>query len=157
MLKQRLQNGQIGTELPDPNIQSEPQVQSPTKEISTENTVELGSDGRYCGFFKRSGILGNKPAVIYDGVTILRAEHVIVRIYFLEGDSCFENIVAARGQDNPSKTLNFHENSNLIQLAFVNNDDSIVIIAFAGRGCYYPHLIRLRDSVPRKQGPISGV
>ncbi|XP_009946122.1 PREDICTED: golgin subfamily A member 4-like, partial [Leptosomus discolor] len=45
LLKQRLQNCQIGTELPNPNIQSEPQVQSPTKEISTENTVEPGSNG----------------------------------------------------------------------------------------------------------------
>ncbi|XP_009862865.1 PREDICTED: golgin subfamily A member 4-like, partial [Apaloderma vittatum] len=45
LLKQRLQNGQIGTDLPDPNIQSEPQVQSLTKEISTENTVEPGSNG----------------------------------------------------------------------------------------------------------------
>lgn len=54
LLKQRLQNGQIDTELPDPNIQSEPQVQSPTKEIGTENTVEPGSNGRYCSFFKRS-------------------------------------------------------------------------------------------------------
>ncbi|XP_008942969.1 PREDICTED: golgin subfamily A member 4-like, partial [Merops nubicus] len=45
LLKQRLQNGQTGTELPDPNTQSDPQVQSPTKEISTENTVEPGSNG----------------------------------------------------------------------------------------------------------------
>lgn len=80
MLKQRLQNGQIGTELPDRTVQSEPQVQSPTKEVSAENIVEPGSNGAYCGFFKRPYILGNKPAVIYDGVTILRADHVIVNI-----------------------------------------------------------------------------
>uniref|UniRef100_A0A8D0EQV8 Uncharacterized protein n=1 Tax=Strix occidentalis caurina TaxID=311401 RepID=A0A8D0EQV8_STROC len=42
LLKRRLQNGQIGTELPDSNIQSEPQVQSPIEEITTENTVEPG-------------------------------------------------------------------------------------------------------------------
>lgn len=54
MLKQRLQNGQIGIELPDPNNQSEPQVQSQTKEINAENIVEPGSNGRYWGFFKRS-------------------------------------------------------------------------------------------------------
>ncbi|XP_074699786.1 golgin subfamily A member 4 isoform X4 [Strix aluco] len=44
LLKRRLQNGQIGTELPDSNIQSEPQVQSPIEEITTENTVEPGSN-----------------------------------------------------------------------------------------------------------------
>lgn len=112
LLKQRLQNGQIDTELPDPNIQSEPQVQSPTKEIGTENTVEPGSNGRYCSFFKRSWILGNKPAVIYDGVMILKAEHVIVSIYFLEGDNFLEKSVAARGQYNSSKIVNFHKDSN---------------------------------------------
>uniref|UniRef100_A0A8C6YIU9 Uncharacterized protein n=1 Tax=Nothoprocta perdicaria TaxID=30464 RepID=A0A8C6YIU9_NOTPE len=41
LLKQRLHNGQIGIELPDPNIQSESQVQSPTKEISgNEDSVK---------------------------------------------------------------------------------------------------------------------
>ncbi|XP_068057383.1 golgin subfamily A member 4 isoform X4 [Anomalospiza imberbis] len=44
LLKQRLQNGQIGTELPDQNVQSEPQVQSPMKEVSAENIVETGSN-----------------------------------------------------------------------------------------------------------------
>ena len=44
MLKQRLQNGQIGIEFPDPNNQSEPQVQSQTKEINAENIVEPGSN-----------------------------------------------------------------------------------------------------------------
>lgn len=44
LLKQRLQNGQIGIELPDPNNQSEPQVQSQTKEINAENIVEPGSN-----------------------------------------------------------------------------------------------------------------
>lgn len=97
--------------MPDPNIQSEPQVQSPTKEIGTENTVEPGSSGRYCGFFKRSWILGNKPAVIYDGVTILKAEHVIGSIYFLEWDNCLENSME-RGQDNSSKIVNFHKDPN---------------------------------------------
>ncbi|RMC05571.1 hypothetical protein DUI87_18768 [Hirundo rustica rustica] len=43
LLKQRLQNGQIGTELPDQNVQSEPQVQSPMEEVSEDNIVELGS------------------------------------------------------------------------------------------------------------------
>lgn len=41
----------MGTELPDLNIQSDPQVQSPTKEISAENTAEPGSNGRYWGCF----------------------------------------------------------------------------------------------------------
>lgn len=103
LLKQRLQNGQIGTELPDQNMQSEPQVQSPVEEVSAENIVEPGSNGTYCGFFKRPYILGNKPAVIYDEVTIFRADHVIVRIYFLEEDNCFVNHLAVRGQDNPFK------------------------------------------------------
>ncbi|XP_053791723.1 golgin subfamily A member 4 isoform X3 [Vidua chalybeata] len=44
LLKQRLQNGQMGTELPDQNVQSEPQVQSPMKEVSAENIVETGSN-----------------------------------------------------------------------------------------------------------------
>ncbi|XP_010011265.1 PREDICTED: golgin subfamily A member 4-like, partial [Nestor notabilis] len=47
LLKQRLQNGQISTELPDPNIQSEPQGESPTSEINIDNFVEPGSNGRY--------------------------------------------------------------------------------------------------------------
>lgn len=98
MLKQRLQNGQMGTELPDQNVQSEPEVQSPMKEVSAESIVEPGSNGRYCGFFQRPYILGNKPVVIYDGVTVFRADHVVVRIYFLEEDNCFENHLAARGE-----------------------------------------------------------
>ncbi|XP_041327606.1 golgin subfamily A member 4 isoform X5 [Pyrgilauda ruficollis] len=44
LLKQRLQNGQIGTELPDQNVQTEPQVQSPAEEVSAENIVEPGSN-----------------------------------------------------------------------------------------------------------------
>lgn len=135
MLKQRLQNGQISTELPDPNTQSEAQVQNPTKEIGTENTVEAGSNGRWCGFLKLLWIWGNKCAVIYDGVKILRAEHVIVRICFIEGSSCFENSVTARGQGNLSKILNFPENSNLKHLALVRSEDRIVIPAFADRSC----------------------
>lgn len=90
LLKQRLKNGQVGTELPDQNVQSEPEVQSPTKEVSAENIVELGGNGRYCGFFKRPYIMRNKPAVIYAGVTIFRADHVMVKICFLE-ENCFEN------------------------------------------------------------------
>ncbi|XP_010146185.1 PREDICTED: golgin subfamily A member 4-like, partial [Eurypyga helias] len=45
LLKERLQNGQIGTEfeLPVPNTLSEAQVQTPTKEIGTEHAVEPGS------------------------------------------------------------------------------------------------------------------
>ena len=39
--------------------------------------------------------------------------------------------MAARGQDNPSKMLSFHKNSNVIHLVFVNNDDSVLSIAFA--------------------------
>lgn len=116
LLKQRLQNGQIGTELPDQNVQSEPQVRSPMKEVSAENIVEPGSNGRHCGFFKRCYILGNKPVVIYDGVTIFRADHVIVRINFLEKDNCFGNHLATRRQDNPFKKLNFHKNIVIIAL-----------------------------------------
>lgn len=56
--------------------------------------------------------MGNKPAVIYDGVMILKAEHVIVSIYFLEGDNFLEKSVAARGQYNSSKIVNFHKDSN---------------------------------------------
>uniref|UniRef100_A0A8D0HJ16 Golgin A4 n=1 Tax=Sphenodon punctatus TaxID=8508 RepID=A0A8D0HJ16_SPHPU len=43
LLKQRLQNGQISIELPEPSIQTEPQVQSPAKEINAENTLEAAS------------------------------------------------------------------------------------------------------------------
>ncbi|NXD28907.1 GOGA4 protein, partial [Spelaeornis formosus] len=43
LLKQRLRNGQIGTELPDQNTLSEPQIQSPAKEVCAENIVEPGS------------------------------------------------------------------------------------------------------------------
>lgn len=46
MLKQRLQNGQISTELPETNTETEPQVQSPAKEISAENVLEPGGTGR---------------------------------------------------------------------------------------------------------------
>ncbi|NWR17749.1 GOGA4 protein, partial [Emberiza fucata] len=44
LLKQRLQNGQIGTELPDQDVQSEPQIRSPMKDVSAENIVEPGSN-----------------------------------------------------------------------------------------------------------------
>ncbi|XP_030407163.1 golgin subfamily A member 4 isoform X6 [Gopherus evgoodei] len=40
LLKQRLQNGQISTELPETNTETEPQ--SPAKEISAENVLEPG-------------------------------------------------------------------------------------------------------------------
>ncbi|XP_039378701.1 golgin subfamily A member 4 isoform X6 [Mauremys reevesii] len=40
LLKQRLQNGQISTELPETNSETEPQ--SPAKEISAENVLEPG-------------------------------------------------------------------------------------------------------------------
>lgn len=66
LLKQRLQNGQIGTELPDQNVQSEPQVQNPTEDVSAENIVEPGSTGRYFGIFKRPYIFGSKPADFYN-------------------------------------------------------------------------------------------
>ncbi|XP_043364735.1 LOW QUALITY PROTEIN: golgin subfamily A member 4 [Dermochelys coriacea] len=42
LLKRRLQNGQISTELPETNTETEPQVQSPAKEISAENVLEPG-------------------------------------------------------------------------------------------------------------------
>uniref|UniRef100_A0A6J0UFZ6 Golgin subfamily A member 4 isoform X2 n=1 Tax=Pogona vitticeps TaxID=103695 RepID=A0A6J0UFZ6_9SAUR len=45
LLKQRLQNGQISIELPDPNVQTQPQVQSPTKDINAENVLQPGSPG----------------------------------------------------------------------------------------------------------------
>ncbi|KAF7247706.1 Golgin subfamily A member 4 [Varanus komodoensis] len=45
LLKQRLQNGQISIELPDPNVQTQPQVQSPTKDINAENALQPGSPG----------------------------------------------------------------------------------------------------------------
>uniref|UniRef100_A0A8C3HIH7 Golgin A4 n=1 Tax=Chrysemys picta bellii TaxID=8478 RepID=A0A8C3HIH7_CHRPI len=41
LLKQRLQNGQISTELPETNTETEPQ--SPAKEINAENVLEPGS------------------------------------------------------------------------------------------------------------------
>ncbi|KAJ7322632.1 hypothetical protein JRQ81_018919, partial [Phrynocephalus forsythii] len=43
LLKQRLHNGQISIELPDPNVQTEPQVQSPTKDANAENVLQPGS------------------------------------------------------------------------------------------------------------------
>lgn len=46
LLKQRLQNGQISIELPDPNVQTQAQVQSPTKDINAENVLKPGSPGR---------------------------------------------------------------------------------------------------------------
>ncbi|XP_053116106.1 golgin subfamily A member 4 isoform X2 [Hemicordylus capensis] len=45
LLKERLQNGQISIELPEPNVQTELQVQSPTKDINTENALQSGSPG----------------------------------------------------------------------------------------------------------------
>uniref|UniRef100_A0ACB8FU60 Uncharacterized protein n=1 Tax=Sphaerodactylus townsendi TaxID=933632 RepID=A0ACB8FU60_9SAUR len=45
LLKQRLQNGQISIELPEPNVETQPQVQSPTKNVDTENTLQPGSLG----------------------------------------------------------------------------------------------------------------
>lgn len=38
------------------------------------------------------------------------------------------NNVAARGQDNHFKKLNFHKNSDLVCLSFVNIDNNIEII-----------------------------
>lgn len=52
LLKQRLQNGQISIELPEPNIQIQPEVQSPMKDIHTEKALQPGSLGRLetCAF-----------------------------------------------------------------------------------------------------------
>ncbi|XP_009699745.1 PREDICTED: golgin subfamily A member 4-like, partial [Cariama cristata] len=54
------QNSQRGTELPDPNIQSEPQVQGPTEEISPENAVEPESDVGDGGCVKTMETLNRK-------------------------------------------------------------------------------------------------
>lgn len=51
MLKQRLQNGQISTELPEPTVQSEPNAQSPTTEINAQNVWESGGTGRHFIFY----------------------------------------------------------------------------------------------------------
>ncbi|KAM6449665.1 golgin subfamily A member 4 isoform 1-T1 [Liasis olivaceus] len=40
LLKQRLHNGQISIELPNPNVQTQSQVQSPVKDQNTENTLQ---------------------------------------------------------------------------------------------------------------------
>lgn len=47
LLKQRLQNGQISIELPEPTVQMQPQIQSPTRDIDVENALQQGILGRF--------------------------------------------------------------------------------------------------------------
>lgn len=47
LLKQQLHSNEINIELPNPNVQTQSQVQSPAKNQNTENTLQSAGPGKF--------------------------------------------------------------------------------------------------------------